>query len=881
MAELGFRKGWGAVGVRIHRDERVGPMDEVPASRRIVGNVPGGLCSEESVTSKLEELEEGKERGMHMVRRGAPRTLVALVALALPLGALAGTGAALALSGTAEAATAPVVLHVAQGGVTSGSCTTAAHPCGSLGFALSQAAAGDTVSLAAGTYKESANPAGTSNTITKPVTVEGVATHPTTVVVTATGEQFGLVEQASTAVVKDVTFENAARSGILVSPAPTAPKPATVSKVSILTDHVVTNDKCATTAALHKADATTLCKTPTPESDYGEGLHLMSVSHSMVHGNVVSKNWGGILVTDELGPNFTNTISTNQVSTNPGDCGITLASHNATAVHTSGPTTGKPDPTAGGVYGNTVEGNTADGNGAAGLLAATPFPGTAVYTNTFEHNTASGNGMPGMTIHSHAPLQDTKGNKVIDNTFTNDALHAGPTRGPGTVTAKITKTTGVEVFAAVGPTDVAGTVITGNTIATVFFGIWLSPGVSQVVTTQSNTVTVSTGGIAIFSAQERIFGETADATAAAELAHQFTPSAGACPASGSVVLARDDGYSDALASQYLAASLGTGTLLTPTGRLSTPAKTAIQDEGISHVYVVGGPLAVSATVVSSLEALPVYACGGKTTTGQKVQVTRIYGQSAYATAETVAVSVSPSFVGHVDVAGAYGGTNATGGTGKFNDTAGAGSASAASGTLPTAILATGTSFQDAESASVISYDEHFPILLTTPGALSPQAATAIKKLGIEQVIVTGGPLAVSNAVVSDLEGLGVSVLRVAGKNYTDTAVQAADFELSAAGLHWAPVSSVVVAQGAFYSDGLAGAVVAAGAGRSNTHAPEPLLLTVDPTTVGPYLQAFLEAAGSSAGIGGDGQKVGALTVLGGTLAITTATVNAMVGYLSS
>jgi alpha-tubulin suppressor-like RCC1 family protein/putative cell wall-binding protein len=375
----------------------------------------------------------------------------------------------------------------------------------------------------------------------------------------------------------------------------------------------------------------------------------------------------------------------------------------------------------------------------------------------------------------------------------------------------------------------------------------------------------------------RIFGATADATASAELAHQFTPTAGACPPSGSVVLARDDYYSDALASQYLAASLTTGTLLTPTSRLSPATETALRDEGITHVYIVGGPLAVSTAVAAAIGSLPVYDCGGKTESGGVIQVTRITGATEYATARAVSAFVAADFVGHADISGAYAGTNAEGGDGAFNDTAGNGSSSpAAAGTLATAIVATGATFQDAESASAISYVEHFPVLLTTPTALSPQAATAIRELAIKQVIVMGGQVAVSDAVASELEELGVSVLRVAGVDDTDTAVETADFEMSDVGLHWAPVDRVVVARGTFFSDGLAGAVVEAGAGRSNAHDPEPLLLSDSPTTAGQYLTSFFEAVGlCTQGISDDGLPVTSLTVLGGPLAVTTTMVDTM------
>ncbi len=819
-------------------------------------------------------------------RRAVSRQLKALLALALPFGALAGAGGALALSGTAGASTTPGVLHVAPGGVTSGTCTTATHPCGTLGFALSSAAAGNTIELAAGTYNEASNPTGTSNTVTKSVTVEGVATHPTTVVITASGEEFGLTVSASTSVVKDVTVQKAGRSGVLVSPASTAAKPATVAKVSILTDHVVTNDKCATTATLHKADATTICKTPTPESDFGEGLHLLSVSHSTIEGNVVENNFGGILVTDELGPNFTNTIATNDASTNGGDCGITLAGHNPTAVYTSGSTAGKPDPTAAGVYDNTIKSNTVDNNGGAGLLAATPFPGTGVYTNTYETNTAEGNGLAGMTIHSHAPLQDTKGNKVVHNTFKDDALYGGPTQGPGTSTAHVIQTMGIEVFAGAGPTDVAGTVITGNTIATVFYGIWLSPGVAHVITIATNTTTANTVVTPVFNepaSVTTVAGQTADATAAAEFTRAFPYTRNSCPTTHDAVLATTKEYQDALSSQLLAEDLTTGTLLTSTTSLSPATATALKKEGIATVYIVGGPLAVTTTVATAIKSLTAYGCGGTTPSGGKITVQRITGSTQYGTAMAVAEFVGTA--GSKAFPGAYATTNATGGTGKFNDTAGKGSA-APTGSAPTAILASGEEFQDAQAASVISYHTKLPLLLTEPTSLSTTAVAAIAKLGVKQVILMGGTLAVSNTVEAALVAkAGVSVVRVAGQDYTDTARELAKFEAAATtdGLGWTTGGRIMVARGNGFTDGLAGAVLEnthnATTGASGT--ARPLLLTETPTAVGTYLNTFLTVTGHTGIDGAKGKTITAFTILGGPLAVSTAAIATMETDLTS
>lgn len=387
-----------------------------------------------------------------------------------------------------------------------------------------------------------------------------------------------------------------------------------------------------------------------------------------------------------------------------------------------------------------------------------------------------------------------------------------------------------------------------------------------------------------FAPFTRIYGQTADATATQELAHQFTYQSGKCPGvtgTRSVVLATDATYPDALASAYLARYLGTGTLLTPTGSLNPVTTTAIKDEGITHVYVVGGPLAVSTAVENDLKSLPAYSCGGASplSTAKLVQVTRISGQTEYTTAEDIATFVPQTHDASLDVSGAYSGTNSTGGVGKYNTTAGQGATSpSGSGALRTAIVATAAGFQDAEAASTLAYAEDLPILLTTPSVLSAQVSAAISNLSIRQVIVMGGQLAVSNAVVTSLEALGVSVLRIAGTDYTDTAAELAGFETTASptGLGWKGTGSLTVARGTFFTDGLAGAVVAADGPTSAS--PQPLVLTLSPMTVGTGLANLLKQAGTT-GLGGT--KVTSLTILGGSLAITQTVVNAMAGDLAS
>lgn len=137
-----------------------------------------------------------------------------------------------------------------------------------------------------------------------------------------------------------------------------------------------------------------------------------------------------------------------------------------------------------------------------------------------------------------------------------------------------------------------------------------------------------------------------------------------------------------------------GVLLTPTGALSSVTSVALRLEGITHVYIVGGPLAVSSAVVSQLQATQAFTCGGATgvTNGSgpvNLTVTQVFGQNQYDTAQTVVQFFGPGAVG----TGAFGGGYPTShaGTSAYNSTSGLSGtlAPASSVATKTAILATG------------------------------------------------------------------------------------------------------------------------------------------------------------------------------------------------
>jgi putative cell wall-binding protein len=278
-------------------------------------------------------------------------------------------------------------------------------------------------------------------------------------------------------------------------------------------------------------------------------------------------------------------------------------------------------------------------------------------------------------------------------------------------------------------------------------------------------------------------------------------------------------------------------LLTETG--SVPARTldALRDSGAGTVYLLGGTAAISDAVAAQLAATPSYDCTG--VRGAALQVVRLFGADRFDTARRIAE---------------YAGTGAVG-------------TSVAPGTsrpLRTAVVASGLGFADALAAGPLSYagaatttygsGRGFPTLLTGSAALSPEVESALRDLGIEQVLLPGGTGVVSAAVQSRLEALGLNVIRLAGTNRSETAVAVARFAVESLGF---PRSEVALARGDAFADALAGAAYA---GKRTA----PLLLTAGPTTLGDATRDYLLA-------GGD--LTNSLTVFGGEGAVSTGTLN--------
>jgi len=296
--------------------------------------------------------------------------------------------------------------------------------------AVGAAAPNDVISVAPGTYRESV-------VIGKAVSIAG---HNAVIDATGLPQGFfvnGLVHRVGGVQVTGFTIKNANFEGVLVLNA----TDVTVANNVVTHNNLALADGHCPTRPVYE---------PGEDQDCGEGIHLQGADHSIVTNNTVEENSGGILLSDDTGPNHDNLVSLNMVSSNPYACGITMASH------VPSPTSGATQPY--GVYHNTVYGNRSEKNGLAigggagvGIFASIPY--AKAFANVVVGNLVSGNGLPGVAMHAHAPFQSLNDNMVVGNTVVGN--------GPDTEDAKTPGPTGINLYSL---TPVTGNVFSGNLI---------------------------------------------------------------------------------------------------------------------------------------------------------------------------------------------------------------------------------------------------------------------------------------------------------------------------------------------------------------------------------------------------------------------------------
>jgi parallel beta-helix repeat protein len=358
-------------------------------------------------------------------------------------------------------------------GAPAGAATWCVNPAGSggcmktIGAAVTAAAAGDAVEVAAGTYKETV-------TIGKSLNLFGASS--ATTIIDATGLANGINvdgldnPKLSAVMISGFTVRNANFEGIVVTNA---------TGVTIMGNVVTGNDQGLVVTASSTTCPNIAAWETSEGDDCGEGIHLSGVTNSTVLNNVVNANAGGILLSDDTGATTENLITNNVVTNNALDCGITLASHVPATVP------GVPTTTSAfGVYGNAVTGNQATQNGllgeGAGIGIFASAPGTMAYANLVSNNVATGNGIPGVSIHGHTPGQVLDDNVILANTIGGNGADVQDSATPGSA--------GINIY-SVSP--VAGTIIAGNTISNETIAVaWNAPGEARI---QSNILTGKIG----------------------------------------------------------------------------------------------------------------------------------------------------------------------------------------------------------------------------------------------------------------------------------------------------------------------------------------------------------------------------------------------------
>jgi parallel beta-helix repeat protein len=350
----------------------------------------------------------------------------------------------------------------------------------SINAAVAAAAPYDTIRVGQGTYREHV-------IINKPLSLIGFNAANTIIDASGPGNGVGIyvdgmdnlsaadktaadtstdqLTALSEVVVQGFTVLNAGFEGILVTNA---------SNVTIIDNHVTENNTNLVVPTNPAGCPALASGFPFPSwetsegFDCGEGIHLDAVHHSTVANNTVDHNAGGILLTDETGPNHDNLITGNVVTENGYDCGITLASHKRA------PGYGTTPLIAFGVFRNKVAFNEASKNGllvsgngtGIGIFtspAGPPAPvgppvvKTAAYDNVVIGNRVIGNGQPGVAMHAHKKGAILTGNLVAGNYVADNGADVSDNTTHGA-------STGIIIHAGNSGEPLTGNLVIGNTV---------------------------------------------------------------------------------------------------------------------------------------------------------------------------------------------------------------------------------------------------------------------------------------------------------------------------------------------------------------------------------------------------------------------------------
>lgn len=275
-----------------------------------------------------------------------------------------------------------------------------------------------------------------------------------------------------------------------------------------------------------------------------------------------------------------------------------------------------------------------------------------------------------------------------------------------------------------------------------------------------------------------------------------------------VVVASAATFPDALAGATLAGLYGVPVLLTGQAELDPRTAGEIDRLGATTAVMLGGPLALSAEVADDLD-------------GQVDSVERIAGEDRYETAAAIADAAVDL---DADTSVVY--------------------------------LVSGENFPDAVAISATAAATGRPLLLTRPDVLPDATATALESLAPDQVVVVGGPVAVSDPVAqaAGQAAGGATLSRLHGPDRYATAVAVAEHALTE-GL---TLESLWVATGQQFPDALSAGPAAAATGSA--------LLLVGTDSLADVTTTF---------VADEACQIDQLLVVGGPVAVATTTLMAL------
>lgn len=286
----------------------------------------------------------------------------------------------------------------------------------------------------------------------------------------------------------------------------------------------------------------------------------------------------------------------------------------------------------------------------------------------------------------------------------------------------------------------------------------------------------------------------ATAAAASRLAHSAThlPVLGSGIGPNSVVVASGEGFADALAGGVLASLLDTSLLLVRSA--AAPGVTLAEIERLSAsrraagedftVYLLGGDVAVSAATELQIAALnavtEVVRLAGRTRVETAIEIARQQGKSAV--------------IGN------------------------------------TAVIVRSDIFPDALAAGPVAARMLAPILLTHSGSVPRATLDALEEFDIENVVIAGGPNAVSAEAQAQIEAaVSGDVVRVEGRDRYETARALAQFGVDELAMR----NNIVLASGVDFPDALVSTPLARWTGGP--------VLTTPPNVLAPAVREFIDA----------------------------------------